>query len=755
MKENHSFLPNGGMWTSPIGLSLAKTSMLAAGLFLWAVVPSNAGESTDPSGGGLPEVRQESEASDLAYCGIQKRRVFSQSGAADPVPDPDSPFVFSSHIRATQAGVLLPTTSLNPPAGGTGETPHEHGSFGLMLHAIFRNQTTMDAAYPAGDYLIRIETTDGGTHPITLTLGANDYPGVPKITSATNAQWQDGVLKVTDPSEPVTLQWSNPGNHATWFQIDGTGIRSENSQPASGFTVPAGELENNALYRASVRFMNITASGHDGIVNAGFETDLYFLIEVGSPAREDGDFYLLMKSHSLSQISNDGPAHLPNLRFDSDRAPYSMTVESPVPGTLSGPDETVFALAFHAGHDGPSYQYLSDPADTAAALNAAHPNGTYEFPGVVEVEIAGDLYPDVANILLVNGAPPVWNAQGQLALNPDVENTIVWSNVVVPEFETWGYQMVEFWNDNDDNFNGIEEERGAPFGQPDPLTSLTIPAGSMTRTFTYNGTIEYARITTFEEIDPEGEGDGMAAAGYFAENRFMAVALNPQSINFPSISSMTYPSAPFDLVADASSELPVAFEVVSGPAVIENGTLALTGEGTVTVRASQKGNATFASAAPVTQSFAVEAAEGSLLDDFRATHDMAADGSDDLATPAGDGVPNLLKFAFNMIGEDEGQASSLSVPNRSILKAGGRAGLPRMDMDAGHLAMTYVRFKSATGRGIQYVVEFSDSLSTASWATNASAVETVVDIDANLERVTVTDHAVFAKRFARVRVSAD
>jgi len=718
-------------------------------LMFLSPLPCAAEEVGQMSAEVLPGMPENFDTGSLAYGGFQKRRVFTQSSTADPEPDPDSPFIFNSHIRAHEDGVLMPTTTLRPPSGGTGRMLYEHGGFGLMIHANFTNQAAMDEAYPAGDYQIQIETTTGEAYSVNLPLTGDAYPGVPKITGATNAVWENGVLKVLDRNQQVSLQWSNPGSHGTWFRIDDAEIQNSDSSPSTGFIIPAGALEDDSRFRATIQFMNTTSWAYDGRVNSGYMTDLNFLIEVGTPQSEEGDLYLLLKNHSQVQVSNSGPEDIPNLLFDSDRAPYSMSVESPVGGHLAGPDDTSFPLAFHADRDGPGYQYLSDPYETAAALNAECPNGIYEFPGGVVVSLAADLYPDIATIIAVNGSPPVWNAQGQLALNPEIENTVTWSGVVVPDFEIWGYQMVEFYNGHDDAFDGIEEERGAPAELKQPITAITIPADSMTRTFTYHGKIEYARITTFEEVEP----DTAAAAGYFSEIRFMAVALSPQSIEFGEISSMTYPAAPFALVAAASSGLPVAFEVVSGPATISGGELTVTGAGTVTVRASQRGNATYASAADVTQSFEVEAGGGSLLDDFRTAHELAVDGSQDAMCPAGDGVPNLMKFAFNMIGTGEGQATSLGVPNRSILGPEGDAGLPRMGMGEGRLTLTYVRFKATAAPGIAYAVEFSDSL--GSWATNPSAVETVVEIDANLERVTVMDHSVFGKRFARVRLVAD
>jgi len=143
---------------------------------------------------------------------------------------------------------------------------------------------------------------------------------------------------------------------------------------------------------------------------------------------------------------------------------------------------------------------------------------------------------------------------------------------------------------------------------------------------------------------------------------------------------------------------------------------------------------------------------------FRTTHGLAANGSQDLLTPAGDGVQNLLKYAFNMIGT--GQASALATPNASVLTANGSAGLPLVGVgtgaDAGKLQLTYLRRKASASPapGVTYAVEFSDAL--ASWAVNGSATQSVpVSIDDFFERVTVTDSvATPTKRFVRVRVTA-
>ena len=125
-----------------------------------------------------------------------------------------------------------------------------------------------------------------------------------------------------------------------------------------------------------------------------------------------------------------------------------------------------------------------------------------------------------------------------------------------------------------------------------------------------------------------------------------------------------------------------------------------------------------------------------------------------LGTPAADGVCNLLKYAFNLIGSGPNQAVSLDVPNSSSLTPAGNAGLPVIAIDsAGHLTVTYLRRRVAAASGITYTVQFSPTLDVASWAAEPRSTESVTVIDSTWERVQLTYPAPVAHRlFARVRV---
>lgn len=81
-----------------------------------------------------------------------------------------------------------------------------------------------------------------------------------------------------------------------------------------------------------------------------------------------------------------------------------------------------------------------------------------------------------------------------------------------------------------------------------------------------------------------------------------------QTISFGALANKLTNDPPFGISASASSGLGVSFSVLSGPATISGSTITLTGSsGTVTIRASQGGNANYNAASTVDQSFTVSA----------------------------------------------------------------------------------------------------------------------------------------------------
>ncbi len=111
-------------------------------------------------------------------------------------------------------------------------------------------------------------------------------------------------------------------------------------------------------------------------------------------------------------------------------------------------------------------------------------------------------------------------------------------------------------------------------------------------------TVSGAKVTLLStgyceiEVSQAGNSNYQPAAPVFLN---ILIGLAAQTITF-TIPNHTSSDAPFELQATASSGLPVVFSVISGPATISGDVLTITGVGTITVQASQAGNASYAAA---------------------------------------------------------------------------------------------------------------------------------------------------------------
>jgi len=135
-----------------------------------------------------------------------------------------------------------------------------------------------------------------------------------------------------------------------------------------------------------------------------------------------------------------------------------------------------------------------------------------------------------------------------------------------------------------------------------PTAASPLSSGNITKTGTSvmavvtNSSTSFGRLI---EIEPAASGLSKATSSVFT------VAKANQTVSFGALVARTYGEAPFTVGASASSGLPVNFSIVSGPATISGNSVTITGAGTVTVRASQSGDANWNAATSVDQSFAV------------------------------------------------------------------------------------------------------------------------------------------------------
>lgn len=129
----------------------------------------------------------------------------------------------------------------------------------------------------------------------------------------------------------------------------------------------------------------------------------------------------------------------------------------------------------------------------------------------------------------------------------------------------------------------------------------TIPAG--TNSVTITG-VTYSLVQSGVQIAAASTSGVTLATGISAP---FTVSAENQTITFPSPGNQTYGVAPITLTGTATSGLPVAYSITSGPATVSNTLLTITGAGSVTIQASQSGNANWNAATPVSQTISIAA----------------------------------------------------------------------------------------------------------------------------------------------------
>ncbi|WP_439882733.1 putative Ig domain-containing protein [Pontibacter sp. MBLB2868] len=172
-------------------------------------------------------------------------------------------------------------------------------------------------------------------------------------------------------------------------------------------------------------------------------------------------------------------------------------------------------------------------------------------------------------------------------------------------------------------------------GQPRPVTVTTNPAGIST-SVTYNASAtvpvnagSYAIVATISDPDYVG-----------SSTETLVIGKASQTITLESVTDKTYGDAPFQVLASATSGLPVSLSVSTVPdgiATITGNTITILGAGTVTVTAKQAGDVNYVAAPDISTTFTVNKADQTI--NFTALQDKTyGDASFSLSATASSGL---------------------------------------------------------------------------------------------------------------------
>ncbi len=172
--------------------------------------------------------------------------------------------------------------------------------------------------------------------------------------------------------------------------------------------------------------------------------------------------------------------------------------------------------------------------------------------------------------------------------------TINITDVTIPQTITFGPLGNKIFGDSAFAVSAT----GGASGQPVTFSVASGPASVAGNVVTISGA---GSVTV--RASQAGVGDYSAAADV---DQTFSVAKAAQAITFTNPGPKTFGDAAFPLAATGGdSGNMVTFSIVGGPATVAGNTLTITGAGSVTVRASQAGNANYFAAADVDQTFTV------------------------------------------------------------------------------------------------------------------------------------------------------
>ena len=464
--------------------------------------------------------------------GIDKTINYDQSGTATPTIDPQQPY--SVYLDAgfytgdSEGSTILPSSTLALPSGATGVVAFSEEQGTLQFNQNFLTLTELNTAFPNGTYTMTLNTVaSGASAPTTLsstvTITGNDYPVTPKIT---NTNWTGGRL-VIDPTKSFTFTWpaftgSNSGDTIN-FQIENGGNVNQ-TVPADGahnsYVLAANTLAPNTFYTGVLQFSDFEAGSSGTSLPGGalFYRQVYFVIQTGTVAPPSSTLNYIFKDKVLTQTSMSAPVAATGT--SPNPGPYVLEVHSPIAGEITGPTSTAYTLLFNAQErSGGNYEYYSDP-DSLSTLTSSYPDGTYTLSDGVKVSLSGDVYPNTPQVTLVNGHTPVWNAAGQLVLNPNIANTFTWSAFTSTNanynFTTGGNEYFQV------SGNNANVSQSSSLGSP-AFNTYTVPAQALSDGNVYQGEIVYELASALSM--PTMTSTDLA--GYQTNNNFAVLALKP------------------------------------------------------------------------------------------------------------------------------------------------------------------------------------------------------------------------------------
>lgn len=283
--------------------------------------------TTGASGGGGGDCQPDGLPETWGGYNLFKSGSYVQTSASDPQPAAESPFQFAALVTSPRNGPMATAGSVTLPGGARKDLSAAPFGGYLAFYEDFTTSTALDAAYPGGTYTLRFTQSGQPERQISLPVPAN-APPVPKITNYDAAQ-------AVNPTLDFTLQWTaftgaagldsislsivetNLTGGNVVFQAPDRCVPRELPVTANSIVIPAGTLQPNRTYQASLTFNKVGYASTNAVPEmagfAGVTRTTEFTLRTGSgavagtPARFTG--YRLLPNGQLELTFTGTPGH--------------------------------------------------------------------------------------------------------------------------------------------------------------------------------------------------------------------------------------------------------------------------------------------------------------------------------------------------------------------------------------------------------------------------------------------------------------
>jgi hypothetical protein len=459
---------------------------------------------------------------------ISKNLQYGQTGPNSVTPQASITAIFSAQVSSPSGGPVVTNATLTLPNSTTKNLTNQAGVY--RLTQTFTNQTSLEAAFPAGSYILRFIQTNDVQHEIPMTLP--DAPGVvPQIVNYAEAQ-------NIDATKDFTLKWNafSPqpagavvrlvvadefGNRI--FLAPNQCVPRTLDPTATSVTIPANYLRPGFVYQAqlifSINFYNSTTDAAPMNGNGFVQRITAFSMKAAIPGEAPPEncfsgtttagSYSLLKVVSYKQTSaadvvlqNGQPAF------------FAATIASPTlgpavtNGSLTLPDTTQQALTNQTG-----YYILNHFFNAEADLETGYPSGGYTLRFTQNGQTERVIDMAVADMPV--SIPKIINFDEGQAIDPTKEFTLRW-DPFTPQVPGAFIQLVI--SDGTGRLVFLAPNPCIPRALDPTATSIVIPTNYFSAGLTYYGQLVFG-VNFYSDTDTNG------MVGYGAAQRQMSFSL--------------------------------------------------------------------------------------------------------------------------------------------------------------------------------------------------------------------------------------